>query len=87
MDTPLPWRLTGRKYLCEGCVKTAAKLVGLVEPAALAEAEARATFAEGELKNALAKITHLEAIHVETLRDLLKAAKKPAASKAAPASE
>lgn len=80
--TQPPTHLTGRKYVCTDCVKSLAALIGFVDPSihnlALNEVEAlRIAAAEDRLR-----IEQLEAIHIETLKDLLKKATKPAPTRA-----
>lgn len=80
--TQPPTHLTGRKYVCVDCVKSLAGLVGFVDPDIYRllgnEVEAlRIAAAADKLR-----IEQLEAVHVQTLKDLLEKATKPAPKRA-----
>ena len=82
--TPLPTRLTGRKYVCVECIKELAGYVDMVD-AADAEHERRlADQAADEVARLQLRVEQLEAVHVETLKELLAKATRPAAATLSP---
>lgn len=77
-ETHLPTKLTGRKYVCEGCVRDLAKVFGMVDRLTYHAALEDSRHAEKHLAHAMLRVEQLEAVHVQTLKDLLAKATKPA---------
>ena len=82
-DPQVPTNLRGRKYLCVNCAEEFAKIIGYVPVDAVGEAEAVAGHALAEKAELQLRVEQLEAVHVETLKDLLAKATKPAPARRA----
>lgn len=76
--TPLPTRLTGRKYVCTGCANDLGKAIGLVREDVYLNAINKLIDADERKVQLQLRVEQLEAVHVEMLRDLLAKAQKPA---------
>jgi hypothetical protein len=76
--THVPTKLTGRKYICESCAREFGKAIGLVDGSELDAARGAVEEAASRLIESELRVQQLEAVHVETLKELLAKATKPA---------